>query len=216
MRKTKKKIIRWGTTAVIIIAATVAACNMAVKINADGRTTADLSQVPTRDVALVLGTPPKSIRTGGGNPYFTARIDAAARLYKAGKARKLLLSGSDHSAFGLNEVTCMRDSLRQLGVPDSVMILDGKGYRTLASVRRATEVYGFKSYTVVSQKFHNERAIYQADHSGLGVSGITGFNASDVTGLRGTRIAVREWLARVKLMADIYLHSHKTKAGPTQ
>lgn len=216
MRKTKKTIIRWTILASIVITAAVSACNMAVKINAYGRTTADISQVPTRDVALVLGTPPRSIHTGVGNPYFTARINAAARLYRAGKVRKLLLSGSDHSAFGLNEVTCMRDSLRQLGVPDSVMILDGKGYRTLASVHRATEVYGFKSYTVVSQKFHNERAIFQADHSGLGVSGITGFNASDVTGLRGTRIAIREWLARVRLMADIYLHSHKTKARPTQ
>ncbi len=216
MRKAKRKIGIWATASVIVIAAIVAACNMAVAINADGRTTADINQVPTRDVALVLGAPPKSIHTGGGNPYFTARIHAAATLYKAGKVRKLLLSGSDDSAFGLNEVTCMRDSLLLLGVPDSVMILDGKGYRTLASVRRATEVYGFKSYTVVSQKFHNERAIYQADHSGLGVSGITGFNAPDVTGPLNTRITMREWLARVKLMADIYLHSHKTKTGPTQ
>lgn len=216
MKFTLKKLAAWAAATATAIAAITIVCNVAVTTNSRGRTYDDPQQTPYREVGLVLGTPPLSVHSGRWNPYFHRRLEAAARLYKAGKVSRLLLSGSDQSAFDLNEVTCMRDSLRLMGVPDSVMTLDGKGYRTLTSIRRASEVYRLGTYTIISQKWHCERAIYQADHSGVDVRGIVAFSAADVHGLLSLRTDVREWLARVKLMIDIYLpHGFTPMANAT-
>ena len=207
MKATVKMRILWPTvTLVIAAAAAVAACNVAVTRNASGRVYSCVDSVPMRQVGLLLGTSPRSRLTGREGRFYAPRINAAVSLYRAGKVKRLLISGSDSSAFGINEVQSMRRSLLARGVPDSVITLDGKGYRTIASVRRATQVYGLSNYVVISQRFHNERAIYQADHiSRLNAGRVIGFNAVDPKGVLAARIYVREWFARVKLMWEVWL-----------
>ena len=65
---------------------------------------------------------------------------------------------------------------------------------------RANKVFGQKKFTVISQKFHNERAIYIAEKHGIEV---VGFNAKDVTKSYGFKTNIREKLARVKVLLDI-------------
>ena len=137
-----------------------------------------------------------------GNGLFY-RIDAVEQLYKAGKIEQILISGDDNSLDGINEPECMRDSLVARGVPASDIILDGKGYRTICSVVNANKVYGLKSFTIISQKFHNERALYQAEHLGLDVENLQAYNAKMPTSRLAYLTTIREYFARVKMFMDL-------------
>ena len=159
-----------------------------------------LKDVPKNDVALVLGTS-KRAASGAPNLFFEARMDAAAALYEAGKVEYLLVSG-DNSEEAYNEPGDMRDALVARGVPRERIYLDYAGFRTLDSVVRAREVFGQNRFTVVSQAFHNERAVFIARHFGIEA---VGFNAADVGGAVGAQVNAREVLARVQVVLDLYV-----------
>ena len=89
------------------------------------------------------------------------------------------------------------------GIPASSIILDGKGYRTICSVVNANKVFGLKSFTIISQKFHNERAIYEAKHLGLDVENLQGYNAKTPRSRWAYLTTIREYFARVKMFIDI-------------
>lgn len=86
------------------------------------------------------------------------------------------------------------------GIPESRIFLDYAGFRTLDSVVRAKEIFGQDRFTVISQKFHNERAVYLARHYDIEA---IGFNAQDVSVNNGFKTRIREWLARVKVFVDL-------------
>lgn len=159
----------------------------------------DINDIPKQKVALVLGA---SERLKGGyfNPYFVYRIEAATELYKKGKVKAFVVSG-DNSRISYNEPQDMHDALVSKGIPDSVIYMDYAGFRTLDSVVRLKEIFGQDSCIIVSQKFHNERAIYIARYYGINAYG---YNAADVRLSRTSyKTKVREWFARVKVFVDI-------------
>ena len=187
----------------LAIAIVIAVCNILVVNNAKGRTFDNLSDVPTREIGLLLGTSPIT-PDGAHNYYFDNRMKAAADLYHAGKIRRILVSGGDYTMtekHGCDEPTAMRDSLVAYGVPDTCIIEHWQGWRTINSIEAVKELYDFDNITIISQKYHNERALYQADH--LGVTAI-GFNA-EPSPIRSNRIknTIREYFARVKLFIDL-------------
>ena len=178
-------------------------CNQVIVNNAKGKTFSNVNIISPREVGLLLGTTPQSRIGRRSNQFFKYRIDAAENLYKAGKIKKILISGDENSLDGVNEVTSMRDSLIVRGVPSNDIILDDKGYRTICSVTNANKVYGLKSFTIISQEFHNERAIYQAEHLGLDLKNIQAFNAEMPTSRRAYLTTIREYFARVKMFLDL-------------
>ncbi len=180
-------------------------CNHIVVKNAKGKVFSETDSITPTKWGLLLGTTPQTRIGNRQNLFYKNRIDAAVQLYKAGKIEKILVSGAEKSLEGVNEVVCMRDSLVAHGVDAGAIVLDGKGIRTLESVVRAVNVYGLHRFIVISQRFHNERAIYQAEHLDLDVSGITGFNADDVHTSTSFLIYLREYLARVKMFLDLFL-----------
>lgn len=197
---------RWGryliialAFAIVVCGGLIGICNMVVKQQAKGRVYADVNVIPYRKVGLVLGTIP--IVNGYQNRYYDYRMDAAAELYFANKVSYLLLSGDNHVSH-YNEPESMRRSLMERGVPDSVIYLDCAGFRTFDSMVRAKKVFAQDSVTVISQKWHNERAIYIAGHYDLDA---IAFCAQDYTA--GRRIYVknhlREALAKVKVVLDL-------------
>ena len=198
------KSIMWlvGIVAIICIALMLT-CNQIVKNNAKGKAFSDIDSIKYNKVGLLLGTTPQARFDRITNYFFIYRIDAAEQLYKAGKIEKILISGDDNSLDGVNETECMRDSLVARGIPTNAIILDGKGYRTISSVINANKVYGLKSFTIISQKFHNERAIYQAEHLGLDVENIQAYNAKMPTSRRAFLTTIREYFARVKMFMDM-------------
>ena len=155
----------WGLgIAGLLCLALMLICDWIVTDNAEGKAFSDIGSIKYNKVGLLLGTTPQARLTKVTNYFFIYRIDAAEQLYKTGKIETLLISGDEDSMDGINEPECMRDSLVARGVPSSDIILDGKGYRTINSVVNANKVFGLKSFTIISQKFHNERAIYQATY----------------------------------------------------
>lgn len=175
-----------------------------VENNAKGRLYENVDEIPYREVGLLLGTTPITRVSNKDNMFFKYRIDAAEQLYKAGKIGKLLISGDEHSFEGINEPECMRDSLVNRGVPADVIILDGKGTRTIYSVINAKNVYGFSFWTSISQEFHNERALYQADHLGLNCDSLQGYNARSPQSALAIVTYTREYFARVKMFIDLW------------
>ena len=187
--------------------------NQIVVNNAKGKVFSDIDSIKYNKVGLLLGTTPQARIGRITNQFFIYRIDAAEQLYKAGKIEKILISGDENSLDGVNETECMRDSLVARGVPANAIILDGKGYRTICSVINANKVYGLKSFTIISQKFHNERAIYQAEHLGLDVEDIQAYNAKDPKSRRAYLTTIREYFARVKMFWDLLVDQRTKELG---
>lgn len=160
----------------------------------------DVDAVPYNRVALVLGTS-KYLIGGSPNHYFKYRIKAAAELYNNGKVDYILVSG-DNATVQYNEPRQMRRALIQAGIPAKAIYSDYAGFRTLDSIVRAKEVFGQAHFTVVSQAFHNERAIFIARHFGIEA---VGFNAKDPSAYQGIKTRVREVFARLMGLLDLYV-----------
>jgi len=166
----------------------------------------DVSKIPENNVGLVLGTS-STLANGRGNLYFNYRIAAAAQLYHAGKVKHLIVSGDNHVK-NYNEPEEMRLALIAKGVPDSCITLDFAGFRTLDSVVRCKKVFGQSRFTIISQKFHNQRALFIARNYGIDA---VAFNAKAVDGAGNRRTSVREPLARFKAVLDLYIFHKKPK-----
>lgn len=190
--------------AVIVVA--VIACYTIISINANDKTYDSIKAISYNKVGLLLGTSPITPQ-GEHNYYFDNRIKATAGLYHNGRISHIIASGGDYSdrENGYNELTAMRDSLVVHGVPNSIITLDYQGIRTLNSIVKAKAVYGLDSLTIISQKYHNERAIWLAEHYGLHA---IAYNAPtpDITNKRIKNIS-REFLARVKMFLDVLTHN---------
>lgn len=172
--------------------------NWAINSNAEGKIFDQVSQCPKVKVALVLGTS-RTLKHGNDNLYFSYRIKAAVELYRAGKVEYILVSG-DNSISTYDEPTDMKNALIAAGIPANKIFLDYAGFRTLDSMERALKVFGQKEVIVVSQRFHNERAIYLGEHFGMTVYG---YNAKDVAKMGGFKTKVRERFARMKVFWDL-------------
>ena len=186
----------------VVCGGVIGICNIVVKRHTQGRIYADVNDIPYRKVGLVLGTVP--VKNGRLNRYYQYRMDAAAELYFANKVSYLLLSGDNHVSH-YNEPESMRQSLIERGGPDSVIYLDCAGFRTFDSMVRAKKVFAQDSVTVVSQQWHNERAIYIAEHYGLDA---IAYSAKDYTAGRKIYVKnhLREALAKVKVVLDLLVN----------
>lgn len=109
------------------------------------------------DVGVVLGCS-KGVSKGRPNPYFTARMEAAARLWHSGKLRCIIVSGDNRERY-YNEPRDMKNALVRLGVPEERIVSDHAGLCTYDSVRRAQRVFGATRITYISQPFHVRRAV---------------------------------------------------------
>jgi SanA protein len=156
-----------------------------------------VEQLPKRRVALVLGCSP-FLRDGSPNWFFNNRMDAAAELWKSGKVEYLLVSG-DNRFRNYDEPTEMKKALVARGIPAAKVVCDFAGITTLDSVVRAKAVFDQESVTIVSQRFHNERAIYLARAFGIDA---VGYNAADVPVSSAPRTYLREVLSRQRAWLD--------------
>lgn len=186
----------------------ISLCDIVVSRNTSGRTYDAVENIPHRKVGLILGTSPISTWNGRRNYYFDYRIKAGAELYKAGKVDWLVVSGGDYrkSHNGYDEPCAMRDSLMRQGVDSTRIILDYDGTRTLNSIAKMRDVYCQDSIILISQKYHNERALYQARHLGIDAIGLNAETPARRTSW--VRNRGREVLARVKLFIDVVRGVH--------
>ncbi|HYH14683.1 MAG TPA: ElyC/SanA/YdcF family protein [Flavisolibacter sp.] len=181
----------------LICIAALVYCNWAVSKSAEGKLFDQASTIPYNKVGLLLGTS-KFLADGQINLYYQYRIQAALGLYKAQKVQYIIVSG-DNSQKGYNEPQQMRDDLVQGGVNAQHIIMDYAGLRTFDSMVRLREVFGQSKVTIISQQFHNERALYIASKEGITA---VAYNAKDVNASAGFKTFLRERLARVKVFVD--------------
>ena len=207
MLKTLLKISGLLLIALILV---IFVCNIIISSTAEGQIYTDTDTIPANRVGLVLGTSNR-LTNGSPNPYYTYRIDATIDLYKARKIEFVLVSGDNGSIY-YNEPNTIKKDLINGGIPEHVIFLDYAGFRTLDSMFRAKFVFGLDKVTVISQKFHNERAIYIAKQKGLKA---IGFNAQDISTSQGLKVQIREYLARVKVFIDMVLNTQPKFYGAT-
>lgn len=184
----------------------ILACNAWVIGFSQPYTYDHLEWVPQRETALVLGTSPYT-SSGGHNLLFEYRIKAAAQLLQHGKVRHLLLSGSNPSRH-YNEPRWMYEALRERGVSEADMTMDFAGLRTLDSVVRASKVFGLDRYTIVSQRFHNFRAVFIARHKGIEA---VAYSWPQEDARQPLWTEAREYLARVKAVLDLFVLNTKPR-----
>lgn len=192
----KKLLITFAILAVVI-AGIVVICNVIIAKTTSKQIYSDVNSIPHNKVGLLLGTS-QYLKSGRTNLYFTHRIEAAVELYNAGKIDFFVISG-DNSRKDYDEPSDMKRELISRGVPEERIFLDYAGFRTFDSVIRMNKIFGQTEFTVISQRFHNERATYIANR--LKMNAIA-FNAQDVSAYNGFKTNVREKFARVKVFID--------------
>ena len=196
-----KRIITGLSLLILLGFTTIIACNLIVIFTTKSKLYDNVKNIPYKEVGLLLGTSPVTMN-GHANIYYTYRIEAAVKLYKARKISKILISG-DGKEKNYDEPKYMKRHLVKRGIPANNIILDKQGFRTYDSVIRAKEIYGFSEFTVISQKFHNERAVFLAGHNDMDAIGFNAKDAPNQKGKSAQKIRVRELFAKVKVFWDV-------------
>ena len=193
-----KRLLRLLPFAIILVLLFVIVMDRLVVLSTKAYMYSSASAVPYNKVGLLLGTS-KNLRNGRVNLFYKYRIEAAVELFFAGKIDIILVSG-DNGSVKYDEPTDIKNDLIERGVPENKIVLDYAGFNTYDSVVRCKEIFGQASITVISQQFHNERAVYIARRKGMEAFG---YNAKDVEDYGGLKTLAREKLARVKMAMDL-------------
>ncbi len=167
----------------------------------------DIDSIPEYEFGLLLGTSPWP---QSSNLFFRTRIEATKELYERGKIQRILVSG-DNSTKEYNEPEMMRLALVKAWVDEKDITLDYAGFRTLDSVLRAKEIFSLTGgFTIISQPFHVERALFLADANNITA---IGYGAKDVSPKYGLFAYVREIGARWLALYDAWTKRSATVLG---
>lgn len=200
--KTLKKILKIGALIGVIIVTLllllIFGADRLVEFSTSDKVFNSTKEIPYNKVGLLLGTA-KKVRGGHINLYYKYRIEAAVELFNAQKIDFIIVSGDNATRY-YNEPSTIKKDLINEGIPADKIILDHSGFRTFDSVVRCKEIFGQNSFTIISQQFHNERALYIAKRKGINA---VGFNAKEVNLNYGFKTRLRERLARVNMVLDL-------------
>ena len=96
------------------------------------------------------------------------------------------------------------------GVPESAIYCDGGGYHTYDTMWRVANVYGAQSVAIVTQKYHQYRAVFDAQGVGMSAVGVV----SD-TGTYDDQAYydIREWPARVQDAISVWTGAEPDNPG---
>lgn len=208
-KKYFKKLIIFLSAFILLIALLVYYCNYRIENSSENKIYSEVNDIPFNRVGLLLGTG-KFLSNKKLNPYYVYRIDGASQLIKAGKIKYLIISG-DNSRLDYDEPNMMRADLIKAGIDSTIIFLDFAGFRTFDSIVRSREIFSQDSLTIISQPFHNQRAIYIANRENIVA---IGFNAKDVSNSAGARVQIREKFARVKVFLDYLFGKSPKFLGP--
>ena len=158
-----------------------------------------LDDTAAAPVAIVLGA--AVYPSGEPSPWLRYRLDTAARLYRSGRVEAILVSG-DNGRENYNEPVAMRRYLVAAGIPAEAIALDYAGFDTYDTCVRARRIFGIERALLVTQDFHEPRAVAICRTVGVSVDGVGDSRA------RGDRTTwavswVRERPATIKAVADV-------------
>nr|WP_312881901.1 ElyC/SanA/YdcF family protein [Actinomadura alba] len=170
-----------------------------------------VERVPAAPVALVFGA---GLKHGRPSRFLAGRLDVAARLYRLGGVRAILVTG-DNGVKSYDEPTAMRDYLVGQGIPATKIVLDYAGFDTWDSCVRARRVFGVRRAVVVTQRFHLPRAVATCRRAGIEASGV-GHDSSAVAVVPTNVGYVRELAASVKALSDLVRRPRPHFLGPAE
>jgi len=135
----------------------------------------DVTQLENAQAIVVLGggiapaAPPHTTE-----PELTDasdRIWQAARMFKAGTAPKIIVSGGSfveqQGGPATTEAEAMRRFLLDLGVPGDAIVSEGKALNTIENIRNVRELVKGGRVAIVTSAFHVPRAAWLARQAGL-------------------------------------------------
>ncbi len=159
------RILVWLTILALLGFFFVFLINLQVAGYSNNKIYRSLEAVPNEPrIAIVLGA---KVWDGGVlSPVLDDRVTTSVELYKAGKVKKLLMSG-DNPSKEYDEPTAMKNEAIRQGVPEQDIVLDFAGRRTYDTCYRAKEIFNVKKVILVSQEFHLPRSIYLCQNIGL-------------------------------------------------
>ena len=195
----KKKVLRIirntmivGVSAVMLGIVSILLINTYVKNTAGPKIDGNIPGKGTADCILVLGA---GLRDDGTpNLVLRKRLDRAVELYVQGVSDRILMTG-DHGRKDYNEVRAMKQYAMDHGVPEEAIFMDHAGFSTYDSMYRAKEIFDVKKPVIVTQNYHEYRAVFIADKLGMDALGAS---CDDVSYYGRKYQDVREALARVK------------------
>jgi SanA protein len=204
IRRFKYWLVFFGLAALVL----VYWCDVKIKDFSNPYISSDFNLLPRKKVGLLLGTS-KLLKNGYPNRYFDYRIEAVVNLFNANKIKYIIVSG-DNSKDSYNEPFDMQQALIAKGIPDSCIILDYAGLRTLDSMLRLEDIFCQSECIVISQTFHLERAIYLARKNNIQAYG---YPAKDVNASTGIKTQIREKFARLKAVLDVTFNKKAKYSG---
>lgn len=155
--------------------------------------------------ALLLGTSYNTVE-GEKNQFFQDRIITVTKHFEMGLTNEIILSGSTTKYY--NEPVAMRNSLTELGVPDSILIADDGGMRTLDSVVRCKELFNKNKIIIITQRFHAYRALFISNYYELDAVVVI---TQPVPSPNSLGVLLREFFARPLAVLDLYVMHSKPK-----
>jgi SanA protein len=197
-----KKAVLGSTAIFIAIILFVVTVNVAILSYALPHIYVDATKIPTADVVLVLGA--RVYTNGNLSPILKDRVDTAMELYRAGKAKKFLVSG-DHGRKNYDEVNTVKQYLLEVEkIPAEDVFLDHAGFDTYDSIYRARDIFQIKKIIVPTQNFHLPRAVYIGNKLGIETYGIS---ADKHIFANEKYNEFREVFARVKTWMSVFFHA---------
>lgn len=197
--------VRVAVVAVLALIVAAAGPFIWVRVAAAGHiyTEADLAGAggPRADVVIVLGGQVAPDRTRPYN-FLQGRLDTAAALVTAGRARVILVSGDANGRSG-NETTVMRDYLASIGVDPDRVVEDPYGLDTYDTCVRARDVYGITTALIVTQGHHVARAVALCRQAGIDADGVVA-GCPDCRWSTQAQNWVRDYFAATKAAWDAW------------
>jgi SanA protein len=192
---------RWLAGAVVIAAAWISAANAYLVASTRSAIVSDVAAAPERAFVIVLGN--RVFPDGSPCWDLAERLATGAALYRAGRAKKIIVSGAMYPNGGYDEPHAMAAWLVARGIPAADVVVDTGGYRTAATMADAVKL-GVRAALIATQQYHLPRAIYLARHAGLDVVGVAAPSAKEAL-LPRLKLAVREGLARAEIIVEVAL-----------
>lgn len=126
------------------------------------------------------------------NKFYQERVRAATDIYLAGKIDQIIISGHAEKKY-YNEPAQIKKDLVISGVNSQNIVIDTTGSRTYLSIKYLSESGITDSVIIITQKFHNQRAVFLARKFGITAYG---YNVPDKLSKKTYKTYFREILAK--------------------
>lgn len=191
-----KKYFKIALYLAIIGLIAVVSVNYYVKSSTKTKIYYSAKKFPKNDVGIIFGA---GINGNQPSKYLKDRLDAGIMLWKTKRINKILLSG-DNGRDEYDELTVMKNYCYNHGVDTTKIFIDYAGFDTYSTMYRAKHIFKIKRATLISQKYHLNRAIYIGQKLGIKC---VGYSANKGEYLGYKYVCFREYGSIFKSFFDV-------------